>query len=144
MKVGIISILAALLLALPAFAGPVDPCADPSGLPDGDSDGLRDECDNCSSDANASQLDGDQDGYGDACDCDFNNTNFCDATDFTAFAGVFNTAVPPTNCEFDMVESAFVDASDFTRFSAQFNQAPGPSCGNAAGTPCATPGAVCP
>jgi len=140
MKVGIISILAALLLALPAFAGTVDPCTGP----DTDLDGTVDMCDNCSAQANASQLDGDQDGYGDVCDCDFNNSNFCDGGDFLLFGAVFSTAVPPTNCQFDMAPTGFVDGGDFLVFGAAFSTAPGPSCGNAPGTPCPDPGATCP
>lgn len=144
MKVGVFSLMAALLLALPAIAGNVDPCASDPG--DTDTDGVCNAIDNCSSDANPNQYDGDQDGYGDACDCDFSAsaTNFCDLSDFNNFAAVFNTAAPPTNCEFDMIQSSFVDLNDFNRFAAQFNQAPGPACGNAPGTPCASPGAPCP
>ena len=72
MKVGIISILTALLLALPAFAGTVDPCAGGGGAPDLDGDGYQDDlCDNCSLKANASQTDSDGDGCGNVCDADF-------------------------------------------------------------------------
>jgi len=143
MKVGIITILSSLLLALPALAGPSDPC---DGQPDTDGDGVCDIIDNCSSDPNATQYDGDQDGYGDVCDCDFSASasNFCDLADFNQFVGVFNTGAPPTNCEFDMAPTGFVDLGDFNVFVSYFNQLPGPACGNAAGTPCASPGAVCP
>jgi hypothetical protein len=140
MKVGIITILSSLLLALPAFAGTVDPC---DGQPDTDGDTFCDIIDNCSLEAN-DQLDGDQDGYGDVCDCDFDQTDFCDLPDFNAFAAVFNTGVPPTNCKFDMDPSGFIDLPDFNAFSTKFNQAPGPACGNAPGTACAAPGLPCP
>jgi hypothetical protein len=38
-------------------------------LPDPDSDGVGDPCDNCPAAANGTQLDSDDDGAGDACDC---------------------------------------------------------------------------
>jgi hypothetical protein len=143
MKVGIITLLSSLLLALPALAGPPDPCA---GVPDGDGDGFCNTIDNCSSFANPSQTDGDQDGYGDACDCDFSTSanGGCDGGDFGAFVATFGTAVPPTNCEFDMIANGGVDGGDFGRFVSLFGGLPGPACDNAPGTPCAAPGAVCP
>ena len=109
MKVGIITILSSLLLALPALAGPSDPCA---GQPDTDSDGVCDIIDNCSSTANASQTDGDQDGYGDVCDCDFSTSanGACDGADFASFGSQFGTTVPPTNCEFDLAPNGAIDA----------------------------------
>ena len=144
MKVGIITIFAALLLALPAFAGTVDPC---TGA-DTDGDGTVDICDNCSDVVNPSQSDGDQDGYGDACDCDYSATgNFaCDGSDFTAFIGKFGTGVPPTNCEYDHVPNGAVDGSDFTAFIGMFGGVPGPACAdvNGPGTACVDPGTACP
>jgi len=152
MKVGVLTLMAVLLLALPALAGNTNPCdPDPS---DTDGDGICAAIDNCSSIANADQYDGDQDGYGDACDCDFSSAsnNFCDSSDFNAFALVFNTGVPPTNCEFDIARplNSFVDSTDFNAFALVFNTAPGPACGNALGTPCPNgggtpvPGVPCP
>jgi len=150
MKVGGITLMAVLLLALPALAGNVDPCApDPS---DTDGDGICAAIDNCSGTANASQLDGDQDGYGDVCDCDFSSTanGACDGGDFGAFVAVFGTGVPPTNCEFDLAPNGAVDGGDFGAFVAQFGGQPGPACGNAPGTPCPNgggtpvPGVPCP
>jgi hypothetical protein len=145
MKVGIITILSTLLLALPAFAGTGNPC---DGEVDTDNDGFCDIIDNCSLLFNDNQYDGDGDGYGDACDCDFSASanNFCDGSDFNEFAGVFNTATPPTNCEFDMAQppNSFVDGTDFNEFADVFNTVPGPACGNAPGTPCADPGVPCP
>jgi len=141
MKIGIITILGSLLLALPALAGECDACC---GQPDADGDSICDPIDNCHLVANPSQLDGDQDGYGNACDCDLDNANFCDTGDFLLFGAVFGTTVPPTNCEFDMAPNGFVDTADFLVFGAGFGAPPGPACGNAKGTPCASPGAVCP
>jgi hypothetical protein len=141
MKVGIISILAALLLALPAFAGTED-CTGP----DTDTDGVVDMCDNCSADINPGQTDGDQDGFGDACDCDYDNNIACDGADFGAIVAVFGTVVPPTDCEYDYDSNGAVAGADFGWFVARFGSSPlpGPSCGNAPGTPCPDPGAVCP
>jgi hypothetical protein len=140
MKVGALTLMIGLLLAWPALAGPA--CTGP----DSDSDGHVDMCDVCSSDPDPLQYDGDQDGFGDVCDCDFSAAPnlACDIGDFGAFAAKFGTTVPPTNCEYDMVLNAAVDIGDFGRFAAMFGGLPGPSCGNPAGTPCATPGAVCP
>ena len=144
MKVGVITLMTALLFALPALAG-TDPCTGP----DTDTDGVVDICDNCVNVMNAAQYDGDQDGYGDACDCDYSTAvnNACDGVDFGKFAVAFGTSVPPTNCEFDHVVNGAVDGVDFGAFAANFGLAPGPSCMAAPGvrgTPCPTPGAVCP
>ena len=155
MKVGVITLMTALLFALPALAG-TDPCTGP----DTDSDGTVDICDNCSGISNPQQYDGDQDGYGDACDGDYSGAtanNFVDLGDFGAFSTKFNTAVPvPTNCEYDHATNLFVDLGDFGAFSTMFNQPPGHSCvlctlpaplcdiPATKGTPCPTPGAVCP
>ena len=152
MKVGIISFIAALLLALPAIAGPGDPCADNTGLPDFDTDGVRDECDNCDEVSNAAQIDGDQDGYGDVCDCEFSTSaspnGACDGPDFINFvSNAFGTTVPPTNCEFEVARptNGAIDGPDFIAFVGMFGGFPGPACGNGvAGAACATPGAVCP
>ena len=145
MKVGVITLMTALLFALPALAG-TDPCPGP----DWDSDGTPDVCDNCSEVVNAQQYDGDQDGYGDACDCDYSASanNACDGGDFIQFAGKFGTTVPPTNCEYDHANNGAVDGGDFIAFAGLFGKLPGPACqaapGGTTGIPCPTPGAVCP
>ena len=141
MKVGIITILSSLLLALPALAGTGGIC---DGQPDTDGDTHCDIIDNCHLTANTSQLDGDQDGYGDVCDCDYDQNNFCDTGDFLLFGSVFGTTVPPTNCKHDQAPNNFIDTGDFLVFGSGFGAPPGPSCGNAKGTPCGSPGAVCP
>ena len=140
MKVGIISILAALLLALPAFAGPVDPCADPTGLPDGDTDTIRDECDNCSATANTTQEDTDADGFGNACDCDLNDDLLANGSDFLLFGACFGVGTVPTadpDCDMSSPADGLINGGDFLLFGACFgNGAPGPSCGAAVGIPC--------
>ena len=70
-----------------AFADPVarwgeDPIV--SGI-DGDSDGVLDYLDNCSTDANPSQGDTDGDDYGNRCDGDFDNNGIVDSNDFNEF-----------------------------------------------------------
>jgi hypothetical protein len=135
MKVGVITLMAVLLLALPALAGNVvDPCiANPT---DTDGDTICDVIDNCSSVANASQLDSDSDGYGNRCDCDFDNNNACDGTDFGLFGAQFGSAIPPGNPNMDFDGNLAVDGTDFGIFGGLFGGLPGPACGNPAGTPC--------
>ena len=49
----------------------------PNSLPDTDTDGIADVCDNCAGLSNMAQLDGDYDGQGDLCDvCPFDATDF--------------------------------------------------------------------
>ena len=149
MKVGVITLMTALLFALPALAG-TDPCTGP----DTDGDGTVDICDNCSEVSNAGQYDGDQDGFGDACDCDYSATanGVCDGLDFGQFAAMFGKTIPPaptTQCEFDHVYNGAVDGIDFGKFAAGFGivAGQGPACmavPGVRGTPCPTPGTPCP
>jgi len=148
MKVGVITLMAALLFALPALAG-TNPCTGN----DWDSDGTVDICDNCSEVYNSQQYDGDQDGFGDACDCDYlaSQNSVCDGADFGKFAGMFGKLIPgapTTQCEYDHVFNGAVDGGDFGAFAANFGLAPGPSCqpapGGARGIPCPSPGTACP
>lgn len=136
MKVGLLTLTTALLIALPAFAGTGPNC----GPVDTDSDGTYDLCDNCSLQANTQQ-DDDSDGYGDLCDCDFNNDNYCDGTDFLTFVGGFGKAVPPAAAVVDMNDDLYVDGTDFLLFSSGFGKAPGPACSAAGirGNPCPGP-----
>jgi hypothetical protein len=133
MKVGVITLMAAFLFALPAMAGTTGPDCGPV---DTDSDGTFDLCDNCSAIANPTQFDADTDGFGNACDCDYDNNNLCDGADFLALGGSFGQTVPPAAADIDQNESGLIDGGDFLALGAGFGQPPGPSCGHPKGTPC--------
>jgi hypothetical protein len=137
MKVGMIALTAALMmLAMPAWAGPADPCG--TNPTDTDSDTVCDALDNCSAIAGG-QCDSDSDGYGNPCDGDFNQDGFVTGVDFSpvflaAFAaGVDSGAGEDMNCD------NFVTGVDFSpSFLNQFAAGvPGPSGLACAGTaPC--------
>jgi hypothetical protein len=132
MKVGAITLMTALLLALPAFAGPPDPCA---GFPDTDSDGFTDPCDNCLNIANPSQTDCDSDGCGNICDADFDQNGVVAAGDLNSLLGAFGSG----SCKHDIgapdppEPNGVVAAGDLARLLALFGTAPGPS-GTTSGT----------
>ena len=133
MKVGVITLMTALLFALPALAGPVDPC---DVLPDTDLDGVNDVCDNCDQIPDATQLDSDSDGYGNRCDCDYDNDNACAGSDFLVLGANFGQTVPPCPADVDQNGDNTCSGGDFLLFGAGFGQQPGTSCGHPKGTPC--------
>ena len=138
MKVGMIALTAALMmLAMPAWAGPADPCG--SHPVDTDSDTVCDALDNCSVDNGVPTCDTDTDGYGNPCDGDFGNDGAVGISDFaTHFIPDF-VAATDAGRGTDMDCSGAVGISDFsTYFIPQFVQAlPGPSGLACAGTiPC--------
>jgi hypothetical protein len=131
MKVGVITLMAAMLLALPAMAGPPD-CT--GG--DSDSDGHELTCDNCSAAANAGQEDTDSDGCGNRCDPDFNQDGAVGAADFSRLAGVFGSPVPPASPNIDIAPEPLdgtIGAGDFSTLAGKFGGVPGPS-GTTSGT----------
>ena len=121
MRFGLLASLLAFFLALgvagTAFAGP--------GLGDSDGDGWDDVFDNCTNDANASQLDVDADGCGNLCDADYNQDAAVDGSDFFDFRGGFlGTASGIT----DHTGDGTTDGADFFVFRGQFLAGvPGPS-----------------
>jgi hypothetical protein len=126
MKVGVITLMTALLFALPALAG--DPCTGP----DQDSDGHVDICDNCLTVPNPQQFDCDSDGCGNTCDADYNQDGGTSIADFGDFAAQFGS--PPPGCyTADHNEDQGVSIADFGFFSAMFGKQPGPS-GTTSGT----------
>jgi hypothetical protein len=151
MKVGLITMMSAFLLALPAFlVAPAamagnDECLLGEDLTDTDGDGVIDCADNCVNVANASpnDCDTDMDGYGNACDGDFDNggiprVNTADLNGFMIPAlGTGNDTGVGENMSCDGIPS--VAAGDFANFFVpQFTLgSPGPSGLACAGTvPC--------
>jgi hypothetical protein len=106
-------------------------------LPDGDTDGIPDEWDNCLVTANAMQIDTDTDGYGNRCDPDFDNDGVVGAVDFSLLAGAFLSPVPPASPDLDLDSDGVVGAVDFSTLAGSFLGVPGPSGLACAGTvPC--------
>ena len=98
-------------------------------LPDADHDGVFDGQDNCSNDANASQLDADGDGYGNLCDADLNNSGFVTTADFAVMLSVLgqSPAASPTAAAADLNGSGWVTSTDFAILRNRLNAVPGPS-----------------
>ena len=137
MKVGVITLMAVLLLALPALAGNVvDPCIPDPGDTDGDT--ICNAIDNCSSKANATQCDSDSDGFGNACDGDFNQDGGIGGGDFLLFGPQFGIGtIPPANPNMDLNCDGGIGGGDFLIFGPLFGVGfAGPACGNPLGTPC--------
>lgn len=127
-------------LSFSSFAG---------SITDGDSDGVPDQYDNCTTTANgplaggcSAQDDTDLDGYGDSCDADWDNDTFIGGTDFLAFSAAFGATPVDVNWDqkIDSDCDGNIGGTDFLLFSAQFGGAVGPS-----GLACADPsGATAP
>ena len=111
-----------LLWGTPAFAG---------SAPDYDNDGVGDQIDNCSEDANTGQDDTDGDDCGNLCDANFTQSGQVGFGDFGEFGQYFGT----TNQNYKLTEPVTnpVGFGDFGIFSQLFGSFPGPS-GTTAGT----------
>lgn len=70
-----------------------------SSPPDGDSDGVADDADNCSAIANPDQADADGDGQGNACDVDDDNDGVSDADEAAAGSDPLNGNSTPEVCD---------------------------------------------
>ena len=91
---------------------------------DTDGDGIFDDIDNCTQDANSNQRDTDSDGFGNACDFDFNNdcvTNFVDYSILTA------DFLATGNLDTDINGDGVVNFIDIAPFNTRFLNPPGPS-----------------
>ena len=96
---------------------------------DTDADGVAQLYDNCTLQANPTQLDADSDGYGNPCDADLNNSLLVTTADFGLLRSVLNQSATssPTAAAADLNESGTVTTADFAILRARLNTAPGPS-----------------
>ena len=93
---------------------------------DNDSDGVVRRLDNCYALANPDQCDSDTDGYGNMCDCDFNQSGYCDGSDFLIMAQNLQLGVP-ADPDTDMNCDGSVDNADWLLFVQGWGGPPGPS-----------------
>ena len=118
---------------------------------DGDGDGIQDDMDNCSAEANAGQYDSNQDGYGNICDTDFNNDGVTGGPDFGILVANFGSSEAVDgedfNADVDPTEDGVVGGPDFGLLVGDFGSGPGPSGRSCANTvppdPCSEPGDGC-
>lgn len=134
MKASMVALLSAFAVALAATMVQAG-----ASLPDGDSDTIPDEWDNCSALSNTSQTDTDQDGYGNACDADYDNNGAVGGSDFSILSGSFLKGLgdPAYVAAADCDDNDTIGGSDFSCLSGSFLGSPGPSGLACAGTiPC--------
>jgi hypothetical protein len=127
MKVKLMALLAGFCLVvgvpLAAMAGPT-----PGGA-DGDSDGVENAFDNCTTKVNPTQKDTDHDGCGDICDGDFDQNGTAGAADYGTLANAFGSSVgqPKYKASVDMDCSGTIGAADYGLFANEFPGTAGPS-----------------
>ena len=98
-------------------------------IPDSDADAVRDFMDNCTFDANTSQLDSNGDGFGNLCDPDLNNNGIVNFADYAALTAAF-LSIPGSdnwNPDADLTGDGLVSFADIALFQFFFLSAPGPS-----------------
>jgi len=117
------AVLALLLWGMPALAGPQT---------DTDLDGVVDNSDNCSDDANPDQDDTDGDDCGNLCDADYDNSGLVGFIDFSAFSNAYGSSSDLGKDHTEPVTGP-VGFIDFSFFSGAYGSTPGPS-GTTAGT----------
>ena len=93
------------------------------GDPDTDGDGVPDSADNCTLEANASQLDTNGDGYGNACDPDLDNNGVVNFLDSSVFSGLFGAGTG----DGDFNGDGNTNFLDYAIFPDYFGGPPGPS-----------------
>ncbi len=90
---------------------------------DSDGDGVFDDVDNCTLEANPNQVDADGDGFGNFCDPDLNNDGVVNFVDLSLFTPLFLTTDPIADFNVD----GNVNFLDFVLLTDRFLGAPGPS-----------------
>ena len=98
-------------------------------VPDGDSDGVPDDIDNCTLTENADQVDANGDGYGNACDADLNDDCVVNAVDLGQLRLAFfaSNGDPNWNPAADLNVDGVVNVVDLGSMRTQFFSPPGPS-----------------
>ncbi len=96
---------------------------DARAAPDSDGDGVFDNMDNCTGQANADQRDTNGDGFGNHCDADLNDDCMINFGDVAAFKSVFLTS----DADADFDGDGEVNFGDLAVMKASFLDPPGPS-----------------
>lgn len=91
---------------------------------DTDGDGIEDSADNCTLEANPSQLDTNGDGFGNACDPDLDNNGVVNFLDISLFSQSFGTS---NGGDADFNGDGNVNFLDYTLVPNYWLSAPGPS-----------------
>ena len=118
--------LALLLWGMPALAGPQT---------DTDLDGVVDNSDNCSDDANPDQDDTDGDDCGNVCDTDYNQNGATTFADFGQLSVNYGSTGHPLQQHVEAIDPGrTVRFADFGVFSASYGTGPPGPSGTTAGT----------
>jgi beta-glucanase (GH16 family) len=97
-------------------------------LTDTDGDAVLNYLDNCTQQANATQVDSDNDGFGNRCDGDMNNNGSVNGQDTVLFRQQLGQpSTPPTYNSADLNANGAVNAQDTALYRQLLGQPPGPS-----------------